>query len=152
MNLHKPAALLCVCVCLFFLQEGSMDMCSLSVMRMPPSRPSVIAAASVTPPVWRMKVGLRTRLCVFLHLRLAGLKFVQTRTQSATPALLCPVTRISAVRRIRQVSVYYISLFCQVEKPLRTQPRRISSTSWRGSLTALWIRGDYFKRLHTHVI
>ena len=35
-----------------------MDMCSLSVMRMPPLRPSVIAAASVTAPVSQTKVGL----------------------------------------------------------------------------------------------
>lgn len=46
-----------------FLQEGSMDMCSLSVMRTPPSRPSVIAAASATPPAWRMKVVLHLQLC-----------------------------------------------------------------------------------------
>lgn len=39
-----------------------MDMCSLSVMRMPPLRPSVIAAASATPPVWQMKVVLHLEL------------------------------------------------------------------------------------------
>lgn len=39
-----------------------MHMCNLSAMRMPPLRPSVIAAASVTPPVYLMKV----LLCIHL--------------------------------------------------------------------------------------
>lgn len=48
-----------------------MDMCSLSVMRMPPLRPSVIAAASVTAPVSQTKVGLcahvDVQLCKFMY-------------------------------------------------------------------------------------
>lgn len=35
-----------------------MQMCNLSAMRTPPLRPSVIAAASVMPPVSQMKVCL----------------------------------------------------------------------------------------------
>lgn len=39
-------------------QEGSMEMCSLSVTRTPPLTASVIAAASATPSAWRTKVML----------------------------------------------------------------------------------------------
>lgn len=43
--------------------------------------------------------------------------------------ILCPVPHINTVRHVRQVSIYTTLLCCQVERPVRTQPRRTSSTS-----------------------
>lgn len=64
-----------------------------------------------------------------LELVRVGVFVYNPTAKCSLTSILCPIIPINTVRHVRQVSVHNNLLCCQVESRVRTQPRRISSTS-----------------------